>query len=75
MVYASSTTYLQDEYRRHSETVSQMRNDYMQVYRPVKFGKLIRVRLMIVECLNLLADIVGRGRKLLKSRCSKTASE
>ena len=31
----------------------------MQVYRPVNFGKLIRVRLMIVECLNLLADIVG----------------
>ena len=31
----------------------------MQVYRPVKFGKLIRVRLMIVECLNLLAGIVG----------------
>ena len=33
--------------------------------RPVKFGKLIRVRFMIMKCLNLSPTMVGRRRKFL----------
>ena len=43
--------------------------------RPVKLGKLIRVRFIIMKCLNLSPTMVGQGRNFLKSRCSKTASE